>query len=254
MKIALCLSGQLRDWRQSSGSMLALVKQLNKKFNASTDIFCQMWEFNSPRINKSYEPGLYYYGVRSTLISEEEKREVLTTYKPKSYKFESEWISQRSVIDFIKIKLDSLIRGESCWDPSHSASQYFAIETAVKMMKAYEIKNNFVYDICIRSRYDLFFDDYQVECFMENDATLPTKNALYACHSDLTTKRLGDVFWLSDSETIGKVVGFCKWLHTLDYSLIPYWTLTESIIWDYMNDRGVDVKLLYSDPRIVTKE
>ena len=91
---------------------------------------------------------------------------------------------------------------------------------AAHIKKMHEFDNGFRYDMCFRMRYDLYFDDHQIDWLLSDesgDIVVPEYNTVYTCHtrqdkSAFPFKRFGDIFWYADSMTFDRICNFYRWL------------------------------------------
>ena len=77
INVAICFSGQLREWRRCIASWKYL---LNLGSNYNVDVFCQIWNYNST-------PSLYLSQHRNeeNIVSQEEIDDLLNQLSPKKY-------------------------------------------------------------------------------------------------------------------------------------------------------------------------
>lgn len=254
MKIALCLSGQLRTWKQCHASILDLKEKLGVKFNTEVDVFCQSWDFNSRQFGAWVPHARLYNSIKSTPVLLDEQQELINAYTPKSYLVETEDVSKRMVAPLIIKKAAQIKKEEYYWDATFAGSQFYSIKSVTQLKTEYEQKHNFTYDICIRSRHDLFFNDEQTAHTVKCDFSVPEENTLYSCHTALNSEngpRLGDVFWYASSETFNRVSKFYDWLHIMDNSIFPNSTLTEHVLWHYTKNNGINIVPIGVDPKII---
>jgi len=129
MKIAICMSGQLRQWEMA---------KVNQKWFWETsgvnqiDYFIHTWDYSGDREGVS-QP----YIMRD--ISQEEFDNVVDWYKPKKYIFDNK-------------KQDFFYAND------HWSSLFYSLAQSIKLKREYEIENNFEYDLVIKTRPDVVFD------------------------------------------------------------------------------------------------
>lgn len=127
-KIAVCLSGQMRNWK--------LCVQSQKRFWQSAkidvDYFIHTWDTSMDRSSVSEE-----YEHRN--ISDTEFDEYVREYDAKKF------ILDRKKQDFF-------------YKNDHWASLFYSLSQSILLKRKYEIENNFEYDIVVKSRPDLVFD------------------------------------------------------------------------------------------------
>jgi hypothetical protein len=230
MKVAFCLSGQLRTWKRCYSSWLTLfekfkeqviidgVMQDNKFVNEpfEVDFFIHTWDFNTiphykwdvnwsepdpHKRKKLLEP----FNTTYTSIKRSEIDEIISLINPKAYVVEGWDISKNRevVMDYIATSqtLDKHpIKGHLSW----AGSQFYSILKSAFLKRKYEIENNFEYDLCIRCRFDLEFDD-NIQMIFARDFEIPKKRTIYSVHNrsldGYPFNAIGDIFYYSDSQT-----------------------------------------------------
>ncbi len=131
MRIAICLSGQLRNWE------LAYSNQINhwSYGGHEVDYFIHTWDYSGDRTNISHD-----YVHRD--IDQEEYDRFIQTYKPKKSIFDS--------------KKQDFFYGNDHW-----SSLFYGFSQSILLKREYELENNFEYDIVIKSRPDVIFNPHQ---------------------------------------------------------------------------------------------
>ena len=128
MRIAVCMSGQLRQWK------LAIENQ--KWFwgtsNAEVDYFLHTWDYSADRTGVS-QP----YTTRK--VSQEEFEEIVKTYNIKLAKLDTK-------------------KQHEFYDNDHWLSLFYSLSQSLLLKRQYEIDNNFEYDVVIKSRPDVVFN------------------------------------------------------------------------------------------------
>ena len=258
MRIALCFSGQPRTWEKCYPSWQKLIDKLKMKFTgAEVDFFCHVWDYNTPPhalLMKSNEANNIigdYKTVVGTKITDEEKERFLDTLKPTSYLFEDE-IANKNKQDDIKLIGERYYQHYGGSEIDWVAGQFYSVMMASHLKKQYEIKNNFNYDMCIRMRYDLFFDDHQIEYFTNESGDLhkPKHNVIYSCHTH--NLKLGDIFWYSNSVTFDRICDFYRWTPFMGKRTFPMRNDfgTELCLYFYIKMLKIDINPLSIDPKI----
>jgi hypothetical protein len=243
MKVAFCLSGQLRTWRKCYSSWLSLFEKFKEqviidgilqdnKFSNETfevDFFMHTWEFNTiphykwnvdwsepdpHKRRKLLEP----FNNTYTPLERSEIDEIVTLLNPKDYIVEGWDISKNRevVMDYIATSqtLDkNPIKGHLSW----AGSQFYSILKSAYLKRKYEIENGFEYDLCIKCRFDLEFDE-NIKMIFARDFEIPKKRTIYSVHNRSLDRypfnAIGDIFYYSDSQTFD--------LLTSLYDNIPY--------------------------------
>ena len=94
MRVAICISGQLRTWKKCYKGVQELIKRLNH----DVDIFCHAWNFDSvPRLTVS-RTGKDTIRVHSPRVI----KEVLSAYKPVNYCIEDQERNKKAINDVIE--------------------------------------------------------------------------------------------------------------------------------------------------------
>ena len=193
MKIAICLSGQPRTWKKCFGNWA-------EKFHhqGEVDYFFHFWDYNTlPNLLATYNGGIE---INDELLSEQEKSEIIDTFKPKNYLFES-----RKHIDYWNCVLPPEKKfGGWC------VEQFYSLYYVSQLKRQYELQHNFRYDLVIRLRADLVFLDEKVNLIN------PYPNTLYTAHcafdNEYNVYRIGDIYFYADSYTFDQVSLFYKFL------------------------------------------
>lgn len=133
MRVAVLLSGQMRDWKAGSH---------NHKFFWTTavqddlevDYFIHTWDYSQDRtgVSKPYE---------TRIITPEEYEEYVEFYNP------------------IKHVIDSKTT-EYFYGNDHWSSLFYSFVQTLKFKLEYERENNFKYDVVVKSRPDIIFDPH----------------------------------------------------------------------------------------------
>lgn len=182
MKIALCLSGLLRNLNPSYFLNLGV----------DVDIFCHTWDYCD--------------------ISE------LNVLNPKEINVEDD----NNAFKYTSVNVESWpYMGNS--PRNHVYKMYYSMKRCIDMVEDYELKNNFKYDLIIRSRYDIkaniknkgvkshpdqSFDIYNINC-NKNDIIFPLKGVWVGKSIDTRYYRFAKsklpnkTFRLSDAFFIG---------------------------------------------------
>ena len=130
MRIAVCLSGQLRNWE------LAYSNQINHWLYGEhqVDYFTHTWNYSGDRTHISAD-----YVNRD--IDKEEYDRFIQTYKPKKSIFDSK-------------------KQYFFYDNDHWSSLFYGFSQSILLKREYELENNFEYDIVVKSRPDVIFDPH----------------------------------------------------------------------------------------------
>lgn len=182
MKVALCLSGQSRTFKQCFRSQK---KHIIDPLNA--DIFIHTWTFSGHRDihsthNHQYDVKKYQNYVNSykyvTPVTD-----IIRIYKPKNISVE--YPNYNFFINKIKSSkrygpddgFNKLFDNNNKYKWFNLLMMYYSIFMSNKLKKQYEDANNFKYDIVIRCRLDLYFKqfiiDHTIQQIIENVIFLP---------------------------------------------------------------------------------
>lgn len=130
MRIAVCLSGQLRQWEMGVENQKWFWTTANKE-HVQVDYFAHTWTYSWDR------PG----------VSQEYERRQVAQQELDSFKVR---------YDLKGLSVDSrdqhLFRGNDHW-----SSLFYSFAKSLELKRDYEIENNFIYDIVVKSRPDILF-------------------------------------------------------------------------------------------------
>ena len=130
MRIAVCLSGQLRNWE------LAYHNQMIHWIHGEHDVdyFTHTWNYSGDRTHISHD-----YVYRD--IDDNEYDRFIQIYKPKKSILESK-------------------KQEFFYDNDHWSSLFYSFSKSILLKREYELENNFEYDIVVKSRPDVIFNPF----------------------------------------------------------------------------------------------
>jgi hypothetical protein len=180
-KVAICLSGQPRTWRKVVDTWSNIARP---ETNVQVDYFMHMWDENS------YHSKL---GDEKKKVSEEEIQELIARIQPKKYVVET-------ARDFTGLDTSR---------PEHSAyqSQFYSIMRSARLKKDYEIEQNILYDVVIKSRFDNFIGANNFNPFVRLKER--TMYGMHFRYDDEKNKfRIGDIFFYADSLTFDIICEF----------------------------------------------
>jgi hypothetical protein len=204
-KIAFCLSGQPRTWKKCYQSWFNLFRPYGE-----IDVFFHMWDYNT---DAAFAGEYTNDGLREFLVSKEEQQEIISTFCPKAFIFDS-----KKDTNNITVKVKNVIA-----DYSHN--QFYSIWRSANIKRQYEIQNNFQYDVAVRLRSDIFFNlpwephgfGYEsMESFFQNirPSTIYTSSNVWS--DEYALQRLSDGFFLADSLTFDHATMFYDALGYMD--------------------------------------
>ena len=266
MRIAFCISGQLRTWKKSSDTWLKLANGIEEKLNAKVDFFSHTWDFNTLPNNLCHavlktppvpEP------IDTNEIQEYTNKINLVDFEINDYAY-----SSARVEHLMQLGLASSYYGV---DPESiplawSASQFYSLMRSAHLKKRYEMNNNFRYDMVFKIRNDLYFTDDKIDKFLSindyatwsPDLHIPKHNVMYSCHTGIHDEwpftRVGDIFFYADSVTFDRVCDFYRWLPQItafkDRKAQP-----ELVLFYYLKMMKINIhSFLLSDPDICRSE
>jgi len=132
MRVAVCLSGQLRQWEIAKENQKWFWESCIGTEVKEVDYFIHTWNYSGDREGVS-QP----YITRD--VSQEEFDNVVDWYKPKKY--------------FLDDKKQNYF-----YESDHWSSLFYSMAQSIMLKREYEIENNFEYDVVIKSRPDVVFD------------------------------------------------------------------------------------------------
>lgn len=144
MRIAICLSGQLRKWEMGIENQKWFWTTANKD-NVEIDYFGHTWTYSWDR------PG----------VSQEYTQRDVTTEELQRY---------QEAYNFKKLSVDNRDQ-QSFRGNDHWSALFYSFSKSLQNKREYEIENNFIYDVVIKSRPDVLFsptDSFKVP-FLENN-------------------------------------------------------------------------------------
>lgn len=148
MKIALCFSGQPRSLEEGyiyhEKNLLAL--------NHNLDVFIHTW-YDPSLVGQAFEYSTQEVNVKS--YQEESVSRIFKLYKPVSIKIEKpkNFIAEQGYKKSSE-GWDSTTKEAKAVRTNNIFSQFYSIYQANRLKKEHEVEQNFVYDVCVRSRFD----------------------------------------------------------------------------------------------------
>ena len=131
MKIALCLSGYFNSLIDKTSLGIDGYNHIQKYIlcNNDVDIFIHSWDVNNSKvINNIY-----------SLFIKDQHFEIQKDFNN----------------EFLSNKLNTIKLHKSYVHPTIIFSHFYSVQASHELMRKYEIKHNFEYDIVIKSRFDL---------------------------------------------------------------------------------------------------
>jgi hypothetical protein len=182
---------------------------------------------------------------------------MINTINPKGYLIEN-WEkskSRKSTMDEI-CTLNSFNKIPTQSHLSWSASQLYSIMMCAHMKQKYEIENKFKYDMCIRSRFDLEFDENSRMLFTRDFQSIKERT-LYSVHNYRVNKypfdAIGDIFYYGNSETFDLMSSMYELLPYIDKGIFCESTKIEEFMTFFVRMFMLDNEPLEGGPTIIRK-
>jgi hypothetical protein len=261
MKVAVCISGQLRSWEDCYKTWIKLFDTIKNHPNfidkdVEFDYFFHIWDFNTiPELQWREKYKKLGYVRKVTSVSIEEIQEIINIFKPKKYLIQDKDVSfsREKITDDIctSLTIDKIpIKSHISW----TTSQLYSIMRCAFLKREYEIENNFEYDVCVRMRFDLSFDDNNI-MLLTDDFVKPIKErTIYACHCHnldfFPHNAIGDIFYYSDSQTYDVITQLYDFLPYIDPNIFPPSAQVEDIFGYYIRMFLLDNYRLNIDPEV----
>ena len=154
MKIALCLSGHVRNIETTYNSLKKYLLDNNK-----VDIFLHAWDTLGWRVEGKVEKDFKGFDFYTSKV---DQKKIINLLNPIDYKFENYEDFEKEFIEKAKIYKNQL-RVPDRDRPENTVSLTYKTNACNILKKQYEIKNNFTYDIVIRSRFDIEYYENVVD-------------------------------------------------------------------------------------------
>jgi hypothetical protein len=257
MRIAICFSGQPRTWEKCHPGLMSFISKLKNLLNADIDIFCHAWDYNSPswQVVSQVQPE-FEQEISGVTISEEEKNRIITMFNPVSYLFENKESNRNKELTtkLESNKYEAQYGGSSI---AYLSGQFYSVMMSAHLKKKYEIHNNFVYDVCMRMRYDLFIDEYQGDWLTRkewNKFVVPKDNTIYPVYA--SELKFGDIFWYGNSVTFDRMCDFYRWMPFMGKATFPSRRVigSELSLYFYAKMLKMDIHSIGWDPKICRGE
>jgi hypothetical protein len=144
MRIALCLSGQPRFFKQGYQS---LMQTLLSRYNC--DLFIHSW-YSEELLGKPFSTTHGGTVGKVGFVEKDTPVQVVDLYKPVSYRFDKP-IDFNSNLTFTQENVRAGVNVNGIY------SMFYSIKESILLAEEYELANNFKYDLVVRLRFDLQF-------------------------------------------------------------------------------------------------
>lgn len=153
MKVAVCFSGHLRDYKKCYQSIYDnIISPLN------ADVFCHTWDVLGAFNTKGELDRPYH-----RKLTHDEKQGFLNLYKPTKFIIDTNEWSPLSEAD--RKFLETL--------SGPHPHMFYSVKAANDLKTQYEHQNKFKYDLVIRARYDFnFFTKLDLNAFSKKDSLI----------------------------------------------------------------------------------
>lgn len=182
MRVAVCLSGQLRNWRLGwSNQKWFFNNQQGINGNKfSVDYFAHTWNISQdrPKLSETYS---------ERVVDREEFDEFVKSFEIKKALYDSKPITEFQ-------------------HSEHWGALFYSFANSIMLKREYELENNFTYDLVIKSRPDIVFNpSMYVNPMTYDDGTL------YSTHgglmpSEFNMMNFNDCLFLANSRTMDKLI------------------------------------------------
>lgn len=250
MRIAVCISGQPRTWRETVVSWNLLFNGIKQKLgNVEVDVFMHIWNFNTTPMSV-----VSNINNPHNILDESEFTELKEIFKPKDILIEASEVSnsRKQIIDDRSYKIYPTVYPAISW----AAPQLYSIMRCGHLKRNYEIKHNFQYDVCVRMRFDANYTFSNRETMIrEFISNLPLREmTIYSVWNEnlnyFPFDLVGDTFFYSDSFTYDLLTSFYDWMHVIDSKLFIPGVKIEEIFAYYIRMFGIYNVRLTSDTQM----
>lgn len=231
-KIAICFSGQIRTWRRCVDSWIHILEHNGSRDNI--DVFCHFWDFNSVPNSVPDHPKV------SIPADPIEIQEVIKVLNPKKYLIESE-------------KTFPLFSNTQAITHGPFISQFYGIMKAANLKRQYEIENHMQYKGVVRARYDAYYTHNMTEFY--KNISPNTMHGFHMGWDSMTFRgRMGDIFWISDSDTYDLIADYYinlgyidkNWFTDRQVGVSPEW-----VFFHYLKKNNIDIQTNHWDVKLM---
>lgn len=178
MRIAVCISGQLRQWKLAVENQKWFWETANRP-EVEIDYFAHTWTYSWDREGASKE-------YISREVTEQEIEEFKNAYNLKDLLVDS--------------RLQHEFRGNDHW-----SGLFYSFAKSILLKRKYELENNFQYDLVIKTRPDVVFNPKRTFY-----VPLLHNNCIYTTHGgpmaeEFNMYNLSDIVFLGTSYTMDMI-------------------------------------------------
>ena len=234
MKIAVCLSGQIRGGLQTIENH----KNFLGPYLKDTDFFIHTWNLESTI--SQHEAMLRGQSVNLTYVPDSKIEQLYNEYKPQVIRIDNYY----TAIEEFKNEYKHVYSREYS-DPSSSRygvglnPQFLSFNIVTNLRNIYEHLHRPYYDLVIKLRFDMAFTNQTLESELEYMTDL--HNTMYFAdpHNIHPLGRTEDVYWMGDAFTMNTMGDFIY--HIPDYQSTKEGDWMNDIT-DYLKDREILTK------------
>jgi len=215
MRIAVCLSGQSRTWKTAHKNILRFFDYSKSNEDVQVDYFIHTWHNNSWREKKAKQWNTWD-------VPADDVHEISSVYNPKYFEVET----------FNKEKFPN------AWD-----GLFYSFMKSMHHKRLYEVKNNFKYDVVVKSRLDVIFQpDTFFNFFNIKPLIAYTTTPISKFPREFNGNNFSDVMFYGDSNTMD-ILGNTYRYSKLKYSETHKQHIQASGLIDYFSFYGPGVTL-----------
>jgi len=197
MKVALCISGELRTFNNYH-----VIEYLNKYMldYLNPDIFLSIWDHIGVSLHQTEN-----FEEISNSFTEEELKTIYPNLKGINIENLEYWKNNDPNKNVLQVYKDWENNKTIHWGVATCVPQFYKLYDSYRMKKKYEEENNFKYDIVIKTRPDNLYTNY-IDKNVESNTIYHNNNGPAGWSHP---NRIYDVFFYGNSETFDKIA--CLW-------------------------------------------
>lgn len=183
-RVAVCFSGQIRDWQIASKNILHFFSSPHNDVE-TIDYFIHTWDTNTWRFPKKH-----HHEFVNEKHNDLEK--IVNVYKPVAYHMSAFKPEEWSL----------------AWDPL-----FYSFEYSIMLKRQYELDNNFTYDIVIKARPDTVYNPNKKFSFSNHiePGSCYTSTFISRFPREFNKFCFDDVMFFGDSKTMDVMSGLYKY-------------------------------------------